>query len=88
MNPIIAALIFSLVIPLYLIRLMADGRKLRNRLCRTALACAAELREEEGLFLASDYAMWTAHPSRKVEAADGGGNGRSYAPDVELHSAE
>jgi hypothetical protein len=88
MNPIIAALIFSFVIPLYLIRLMADGRKLRRRLCRAELACAAELREEEALFLASDYARWTPHPYRKVETASGGGNGRSYAPDVELHSAE
>jgi hypothetical protein len=88
MNPIIAALVFSLVIPVYFVRLMADGRKLRSKLCRAELASAGESYEEEGLFLPSDYAMWTPHPSRKVEMAGGGGNGRSYEPDVELRNAE
>jgi hypothetical protein len=88
MNPIIVALVFSFVIPLYFIRLMADGRKLRNRLCRTALAWPGKLREEEELFLASDYALWTPHPARKVETASGGGNGRSHAPDMEVPGGE
>jgi hypothetical protein len=87
MNPIVVIFIFFLIVPIYFILLIADGRKLRRRLREAQRASAGETQESEELFMVSDYANWTAPPFRKVELA-GGGNGRSYAPGIERPSAE
>ncbi len=86
MKPFMVVFICSLIVPVYFILLMADGRRLRRRLRGVRSASAGEAQEEE-LFITSDYAMWTAPAFRKAELA-GGGNGRSYALGIERPSAE
>lgn len=88
MRPLIVTLIFSFVIPIYFLRLMADARKLRTRLRCARLAPAGEIQEGEELFTTSDYAVWTGPPFGNVKAASGGRDGRSYAPDAERPGAE
>jgi len=88
MKPLMVVFICSLIVPVYFILLMADGRRLRRRLRGVRSASAREAQEGEELFITSDYAMWTAAPFRKVKLAGGGGSGRSYARGIESSSAE
>lgn len=71
---IISAGLCSLVPPLYLVRLMADARKLRARLLEQPLKIShdAQEQEEEELLIQHDYAKWTAFPYHSDAPASSG----------------
>jgi hypothetical protein len=52
----------SLVIPLYFLRLMADGRKLEKRLRPPRIVSGAEDRDSQTPLITVDYALWSSHP--------------------------
>ena len=63
----VPALIGLLVVPLYFLLLMADGRKLRESLRDRRAERAKVPAEENGPFIASDQRSWLAPPYRMRE---------------------
>jgi hypothetical protein len=64
---IVPALIGLLAIPLYFLRLMADGRKLREKLRDRQAARATAPPDENEPLIASDHRSWLAPPYRMHE---------------------
>lgn len=60
MNMIIVAGACSLLIPVYLILLMADGRKLRERLRERRTGPLGEAREWQKPLINNAFPVWTA----------------------------
>jgi hypothetical protein len=56
------AFICSLVVPLYFFILMADGRKLQERLRITPALIVADVQEDETPLITPDTPLWMAHP--------------------------
>jgi len=69
---IIAAGICSILPAVYLMRLMADGRKLTERLQERSIELSNGAQAREVPLIKLDYAAWTARPSCKAKAARGG----------------
>lgn len=55
------------MISAYFLCLMADGRKLEERLLRARVPAGADEREGELPLITAEYALWTAHPVSKGE---------------------
>ncbi len=68
------AFICSLAIPLYFLRLMADGRKLQEEMADRRPVPAGRAHEREAKLITSDYALWTAHPFDGAERAPAEGD--------------
>lgn len=64
---IVLALLGSLAIPLFLLRLMADGRRLRERLRERQGALAPGAPAEPSPLIPSDHGAWLAPPYRMRE---------------------
>lgn len=56
------AFICSLVVPLYFFVLMADGRKLQERLGVAPAPIVADMQEDEVPLINPDTPFWLAHP--------------------------
>jgi hypothetical protein len=56
------AFICSLVVPLYFFILMADGRKLQERLRVSPALIVADVQEDETPLIDPDTPLWMAHP--------------------------
>ncbi|MEN6560216.1 MAG: hypothetical protein ABFD52_05535 [Acidobacteriota bacterium] len=50
------------MISVYFLCLLADGRKLEERLLRARVPSGADEGERELPLIAAEYAAWTAHP--------------------------
>lgn len=64
MTIIVAALIGTLAIPLYFLLLMADGRKLRDKLSGRQAARLGDAPEEVAPLIPSDHGTWLSPPYR------------------------
>ncbi len=64
---IVAALIGSLAIPLYFLALMADGRRLHEKLRERQASRAPRAPEEESPLITSEHATWLTPPYRMRE---------------------
>ncbi len=71
MNMIIVAGVCSLIIPVYFILLMADGRRLRERLREPQIGPLREVREEQRPLIKHAFPMWTAPRFCKAELESG-----------------
>jgi len=60
------------MIPVYFLCLMADGRKLQERLPGTSTSFVADAHEGEALLITSEYPLWMAHPFDENKTAGGG----------------
>lgn len=87
MNMIILAGVCSLMIPVYFFILMADGRKLRERLREREAAPLREAQEHTRPLIAHAFPMWTAPRFCRAEAAGGGGHVQFDSPDNERPGA-
>ena len=56
------------MIALYFFFLMADGRKLEERLCRTRVASGAKTRPSGNPRITANHALWTSHPFEPADA--------------------
>jgi len=56
------------VIPVYFLFLMADGRRLKERLPVPRASIVPDDHEADALFVTSEYPRWMAHPSGESEA--------------------
>ena len=63
MNIILAAGLCSLILSVYFLRLMADGKKLERRLLERRTESSENGPEEEELLIKDAYATWMALPS-------------------------
>jgi len=72
------AFICSLVVPLYFFVLMADGRKLQERLRLTPALIVADVQEDEIPLITPDTPLWMAHPYG--EAGKAGRGAASVVP--------
>jgi len=71
MNMIIVAGVCSLIIPVYLMLLMTDGRKLRERLREREAAPPRDAQEGERPLIKHAFAMWTAPRFCQAELESG-----------------
>jgi hypothetical protein len=60
------------VVPAYFLRLMADGRKLRSKICYSQADPVVAGQECEPALITSDYPAWMAHPF--VDTGEAGGD--------------
>ena len=60
------------MIPAYFLRLMADGRKLRSKVCYSQADPVAAGQECEPTLITSDYPAWMARPF--VDSGEAGGD--------------
>jgi len=61
-----------LAIPVYFLRLMADGRKLRSKICYSQADPTVDGQESSPPLITSDYPAWMPHPF--VEAGEARGD--------------
>jgi hypothetical protein len=66
------AFICSLVVPLYFFILMADGRKLQERLRITPALIVSDMQEDEIPLIDHDTPLWMAHPYGEAGTAGRG----------------
>jgi hypothetical protein len=78
----IAAGIFSFMVPAYFILLMADARRLRERLRERRIAPAENVQEEETPLIKLDGPVWTASPFHKAGTASHGPGASFYSSEV------
>jgi hypothetical protein len=62
-NIILAAGLCSLILSVYFLRLMADGKKLERRLLERRTESSENGQEEEALLIKDAYSTWMALPS-------------------------
>ena len=76
---IIATGLCLLILPVYFILLMADGKRLQERLRKRPVEFEEKAPEQEDLLIELDYPMWATRPFCKA-AATGGKEFRPEAP--------
>jgi hypothetical protein len=75
---ILAAGFFSLIPPLYFLRLMSDGRKLRKGLLESQTESGENAGANEELLITQDYSTWKAMNIGSLSSP--GGSGRAAIP--------
>jgi hypothetical protein len=79
-----ASIFFALGIAAYFLLLMADGRKLRERMSERRPSFISNEPQPEEPLIASDYSSWMAPPFRSATPPGLGGRGSLYSTTPEL----
>ena len=80
--------VFSFLSLMYCTRLMADAKKLQERLPKWFSELSQDGQAGEERLITPDYAMWTALPFSKTKGASGGRTVQFYSPDIEKSGAD
>lgn len=66
MTLILAAVFFSLIPPVYFLRLMTDARKLEKRILARQADCSKDAFADDELLIEPDYPLWMEISPRPV----------------------